>query len=114
MRKDKLKKIIRLHEKIKEIRQQFLQAVTYGRLSGSGKVVFEFYDEPVHWGDSPWQNHCDVVQARKLLILLKMKVTEVMAMMAMEKKKVPLLSQQRKVRKYLEKGIFKNKVQFRN
>ena len=58
MRKDKLKKIIRLHEKIKEIRQQFLQAVTYGRLSGSGKVVFEFYDEPVHWGDSPWQNHC--------------------------------------------------------
>lgn len=39
----------RVHKKIKEIQQQFLQAVTSGSRSdsGSGKEVFEFYNEHV-------------------------------------------------------------------
>ncbi|CAB4002587.1 Hypothetical predicted protein [Paramuricea clavata] len=43
----------RIREKIKDIRQNFSQAVTNGRRSGSGKIVFEFYDElVVIWGGS--------------------------------------------------------------
>ena len=43
----------RLREKIKDIRQNFSQAVTNGRRSGSGKIVFEHYDELlVIWGGS--------------------------------------------------------------
>ena len=44
----------RIHQKIKEIRQNFSKAVTSGTRSGSGKMVFEFYDELVMiWGGSP-------------------------------------------------------------
>jgi len=44
----------RIHEKLKEIRQNFSIAITNGRRSGSGKVVLEFYDELVQiWGGSP-------------------------------------------------------------
>lgn len=43
----------RIKEKIKDIRQNFSLAVTSGRRSGSGKIVFEFYDElVVIWGGS--------------------------------------------------------------
>ena len=43
----------RIKEKIKDIRQNFSQAVTNGRRSGSGKIVFEHYDELiVIWGGS--------------------------------------------------------------
>ena len=42
----------RTQEKVKEIRQNFSKAVTAGRRSGSGKIVYEFYDESVRiWGD---------------------------------------------------------------
>lgn len=34
----------RIQEKVKEIRQNFSTAVTNGKRSGSGKIVFEFYD----------------------------------------------------------------------
>ncbi|XP_046848039.1 uncharacterized protein LOC124441607 [Xenia sp. Carnegie-2017] len=34
----------RIQEKVKEIRQNFGTAVTNGKRSGSGKIVFEFYD----------------------------------------------------------------------
>eukprot|EP00794_Sanderia_malayensis_P014422 gene14422-biopygen11518 len=41
----------RIQEKVKEIRQNFSRAVVSGRRSGSGKLVFEFYDELVKiWG----------------------------------------------------------------
>jgi hypothetical protein len=44
----------RIHEKLKDIRQNFSIAITSGRRSGSGKVVLEFYDELVQiWGGSP-------------------------------------------------------------
>ena len=43
----------RIHQKIKEIRQNFSKAVTSGTRSGSGKMVFEFYDDLVTiWGGS--------------------------------------------------------------
>ena len=34
----------RIQEKVKEIRQNFSKAVTTGKRSGSGKLVYEFYD----------------------------------------------------------------------
>ena len=37
----------RVMEKIKEIRQKFSKAVTSGSRSGSGKLVFEHYDQLV-------------------------------------------------------------------
>ena len=41
----------RSQEKVKEIRQNFSRAIVSGRRSGSGKLVFEFYDELVKiWG----------------------------------------------------------------
>lgn len=44
----------RIHEKLKEIRQNFSVAVTTGRRSGSGKIVLEFYDQLVQiWGGTP-------------------------------------------------------------
>ena len=44
----------RIHEKLKEIRQNFSIAVTTGRRSGSGKIVMQYYDELVKiWGGSP-------------------------------------------------------------
>jgi hypothetical protein len=43
----------RIKEKIKDIRQNFSQAVTNGRRSGSGKIVFKHYNElVVIWGGS--------------------------------------------------------------
>jgi hypothetical protein len=47
----------RIQEKVKEIRQSFSKAITSGRRSGSGKLVYEFYDELVRiWGDIHQQN----------------------------------------------------------
>ena len=44
----------RIQEKVKEIRQNFSKAVTTGKRSGSGKLIYEFYDELVHiWGGYP-------------------------------------------------------------
>ena len=44
----------RVLEKIKDIRQNFANAVTTGRRSGSGNTVMEFYEELVKlWGGSP-------------------------------------------------------------
>ena len=44
----------RIQEKVKEIRQNFSKAVTKGKRSGSGKLIYEFYDEMVHiWGGYP-------------------------------------------------------------
>ena len=44
----------RIQEKIKEIRQSFSKAVIAGTRSGSGKIVYEHYDELVMiWGGSP-------------------------------------------------------------
>ena len=44
----------RIQEKVKEIRQNFSKAVTTGKRSGSGKLVYEFYDELVRiWGGYP-------------------------------------------------------------
>ena len=74
---------------IKEIREKFLQAITFGFRGGSGKVVLDFTMISFKLGVAhQWQNHCDVVQARRVLILLKMKVIEVMTMTTLEKKKV--------------------------
>ena len=43
----------RVMEKVKEIRQSFSKAVISGTRSGSGKIVFEFYDKLVLlWGGS--------------------------------------------------------------
>lgn len=43
--KDNIKKgYARIKETVKEIRQSFFQAVTTGKRSGSGKIVFEHYD----------------------------------------------------------------------
>ena len=43
----------RIQEKIKEIRQNFSKAVTAGTRSGSGRIVYEFYDELIAiWGGS--------------------------------------------------------------
>ena len=43
----------RIKEKVKDIRQSFSNAVTTGRRSGSGKIVFEHYDRLVSlWGGS--------------------------------------------------------------
>ena len=43
----------RVMEKVKEIRQAFSKAVISGKRSGSGKIVFEFYDKLVQlWGGS--------------------------------------------------------------
>ncbi len=43
----------RIREKVKEIRQSFSQAVVNRKRSGSGKIVFEFYDELIRiWGSS--------------------------------------------------------------
>ena len=39
------KRYARVREKVKEIRQSFSQAVVKGSRSGSGKIVYEFYDE---------------------------------------------------------------------
>ena len=44
----------RIQEKVKEIRQSFSKAVTAGKRSGSGKIVYEYYDELVRiWGGYP-------------------------------------------------------------
>ena len=44
----------RVLEKVKETRQNFSKAVVSGKRSGSGKVVYEFYDQLVAiWGGSP-------------------------------------------------------------
>ena len=46
-----LKGTKRIIKKVKEIRQSFSKAVISGRRSGSGKIVFEFYDQLVLlWG----------------------------------------------------------------
>ena len=37
----------RIIEKVKDIRQSFSKAVTTGTRSGSGKIVFEFFDKLV-------------------------------------------------------------------
>ena len=43
----------RIREKVKEIRQSFSQAVVNGKRSGSGKIVYEFYDKLITiWGGS--------------------------------------------------------------
>ena len=43
----------RIVEKVKEIRQSFSRAVTSGTRSGSGKIVYEFYDRLIGiWGGS--------------------------------------------------------------
>ena len=43
----------RIQEKLKEIRQHFSKAVVSGSRSGSGKIVFEFYDQLILlWGGS--------------------------------------------------------------
>ena len=43
-----------MQEKIKEIRQNFSNAITTGTRSGSGKLVLENYDKLVQiWGGSP-------------------------------------------------------------
>jgi hypothetical protein len=43
----------RVMEKVKEIRQSFSKAVISGKRSGSGKIVFEFYDKLILlWGGS--------------------------------------------------------------
>ena len=44
----------RVMEKIKELRQNFSNALTAGSRSGSGRIVYEFYDELINiWGGSP-------------------------------------------------------------
>ena len=44
----------RIMEKVKEIRQNFSKAVVSGTRSGSGKIVYEFYDRLCAiWGGSP-------------------------------------------------------------
>ncbi|KAJ7386716.1 hypothetical protein OS493_006728 [Desmophyllum pertusum] len=44
----------RIQEKLKEIRQNFANAVTTGSRSGSGKIVLEFFDQLKQiWGGSP-------------------------------------------------------------
>ena len=44
----------RVQEKLKEIRQNFANAVTTGSRSGSGKIVLEFFDQLKKiWGGSP-------------------------------------------------------------
>ena len=58
----------RIQEKVKEIRQNFSKAVTAGKTSGSGKLVYEFYDELVHiWGG-------DIRQQNPLPMALTLKV----------------------------------------
>eukprot|EP00112_Aurelia_sp_Birch-Aquarium-sp1_P012165 Seg2556.3 transcript_id=Seg2556.3/GoldUCD/mRNA.D3Y31 product="hypothetical protein" protein_id=Seg2556.3/GoldUCD/D3Y31 len=48
----------RIQEKVKEIRQNFSKAVTAGTRSGSGKIVYEFYDDLfMIWGGSPSSEH---------------------------------------------------------
>ena len=43
----------RVMEKVKEIRQNFSKAVLSGSRSGSGKIVYEFYDKLITlWGGS--------------------------------------------------------------
>ena len=43
----------RVMEKVKEIRQNFSKAVVSGSRSGSGKIVYEFYDKLITlWGGS--------------------------------------------------------------
>ena len=43
----------RIVEKVKDIRQKFSKAVTSGTRSGSGKIVFQFYDKLIKiWGGS--------------------------------------------------------------
>ena len=43
----------RVQEKLKEIRQNFANAVTSGSQSGSGKIVLEFFDQLKQiWGGS--------------------------------------------------------------
>lgn len=43
----------RVMEKVKEIRQSFSKAVVSGSRSGSGKLVYEFYDKLITlWGGS--------------------------------------------------------------
>ena len=43
----------RVMEKVKEIRQSFSKAVVSGSRSGSGKIVYEFYDKLITlWGGS--------------------------------------------------------------
>ena len=43
----------RIQEEIKEIRQNFAKAVTTGTQSGSGRIVYEFYDDLITiWGGS--------------------------------------------------------------
>ncbi|XP_065671685.1 uncharacterized protein LOC136089562 [Hydra vulgaris] len=45
--------IKRVQEKLKEIRQKFSKAVVSGSRSGSGKIIFEFYDQLISlWGSS--------------------------------------------------------------
>ena len=44
----------RIMEKIKEVRQSFSKAILIGSRSGSGKLVYEFYDQLIDiWGGSP-------------------------------------------------------------
>ena len=48
----------RVQEKVKEIRRNFAKAVTAGTRSGSGRIVYEFYDDLVSvWGDLLQQSH---------------------------------------------------------
>ena len=43
----------RIVEKVKDVRQNFSKAVTLGTKSGSGKIVYEFYDKLIEiWGFS--------------------------------------------------------------
>ena len=81
------KRYTRIHENIKEIRQQFSPTVTSGRRSE--EVILNFTTNLFKFGVAHQrQNHFNVVQAGDLLILLKMKVTEAITIMMMDKEKV--------------------------
>ena len=61
----------RIQEKVKEIRQNFSKAVTTGKRSGSGKLIYEFYDELVYiFGENiRQQNPLPMALIQKVLLM---------------------------------------------
>ena len=117
--KEQIKKgYTRVREKIKEIRQHFSQAVTSGRRCDGGKMALEFYDELTQiWGGSPATEplRCDTSSESATSSQNESDGSDEHDDDGEEESNwngnsdlgtTTSLNQQRKVRKYLDNGIF--------
>ena len=69
----------RIIEKVKEMRQNFSKAIIKGSMSGSGKLVFEFFGKFVEiWGGSPNVSKLKFGTSTRMMLGRKISVMEIL------------------------------------